>query len=470
MNIRTLPFFAAAGIALMPASCSFAPAYQKPGTDIAATYKESGHWQAATPLDHLDRGDWWRGYHDSTLDSLEARLDAANPGLAAAFAHYAQARAFLAQTRSGLFPELDANSLNTANRQSDERPLRSASQPADYKDNSLGAALSYEVDLWGRVHNFVTAGTADTQAAAAELASARLSLHAELANEYITIRGLDAQEKLLTDTVSAYEHALQVTQSRLEGGGSSGLDVARARTQLEKARAATTDVRADRALREHAIASLVGVSASKFSLLPQVVELPLPSIPTSVPSVLLERRPDIAAAERRTAAANAMIGVARAAFYPKITLGGTGGFENSGGAGWLTAPNAFWAIGPKVNLSLFDAGKRRAVDRQAQAAFEEAADKYRSTTLAAFQQVEDNLALLRLLGEEANQESAAVSSAAKTLSLAMDRYNNGAVNYLEVVDSQTSALQAQRTLLVLRDRQLRASVGLIRALGGGWRS
>lgn len=450
------------------AGCSFAPTYEKPKTDVAETYKEIGPWHDAAPSDQLERGDWWRGYQDAALNDLEAKVDAANPDLAVAADRYDQARAYLAQAQSNAFPEIDAGGLVTRNRQSDHRPLRSASQPSEYGDHLIGASLGYELDLWGRVRNTIAAGKATTQAAAADLASVRLSLHAELADAYITLRGLDAQEKLLVDTVNAYEQAVKLTQNRFEGGAASGLDVARAQNQLDTARAQTTDVRAQRALYEHAIASLVGESASKFSLPPQVVELPLPSTPVALPSTLLERRPDIAAAERRAAAANALIGVARAAFFPSVSLTATGGYENTGGAGWLTAPNGFWSIGPRFSLALFDAGKRRAINEQAQAAFNEAADRYRSTTLLAFRQVEDNLALLHLLDEEAKQEGAAVASAQNTLHLAMDRYENGAVNYLDVVASQTAALQAQRTLLILRDRQLRASVGLIRAVGGGW--
>ena len=450
------------------AGCSFAPTYETPKADIADTYKELGPWRNAAPSDQLERGDWWRDYHDATLDDLQVKLDVANPDLAVAADRYDQARAYLAQTGSAQFPEINSSGLATRNRQSDHRALRSASQPTYYGDNIVGASLGYELDLWGRVRNLVAAGKATTQAAAADLASVRLSLHAELAEAYITLRGLDAQEKLLVDTVNAYEQAVKLTQNRFEGGAASGLDVARAQNQLDTARAQTTDVRAQRALIEHAIASLVGESASKFSLAPNVVELPLPSIPVALPSTLLERRPDIAAAERRAAAANALIGVARAAFFPSISLTATGGYENTGGAGWLTAPNGFWSIGPRFSFALFDAGKRRAVSEQAQAAFNEAADRYRSATLAAFRQVEDNLALLHLLDEEATQEGAAVASAQNTLHLAMDRYENGAVNYLDVVTAQTAALQAQRTLLVLRDRQLRASVGLIRAVGGGW--
>jgi NodT family efflux transporter outer membrane factor (OMF) lipoprotein len=455
-------------VSCLLAGCNFAPTYVKPTTDVADTYKEAGPWRDAAPSDQLERGDWWSDYHDATLADLEAKVDTANPDLAVAADRYDQARAYLAQTRSAEFPEIDSAGMATRNRQSDHRALRSASQPTYYGDNIVGAQLSYELDLWGRVRNSVAAGKATTQAAAADFASVRLSLHAELANDYITLRGFDAQEKLFVDTVQAYEEALKLTQSRFEGGIASNLDVSRAQTQLNDARAQLTDVRARRALVEHTIASLIGVSASKFSLPPKVVELPIPTIPVALPSTLLERRPDVAAAERRAAAANSMIGVARAAFFPSISLTATGGYENTGGAGWLTAGNEFWSLGPRFSFALFDAGKRRAISDQAKAVFNETADRYRGTALAAFQQVEDNLALLQLLGEEAKQESAAVASAQNTLHLAMDRYENGAINYLDVVDSQTAALQAQRTLLTLRDRQLRASIDLIRAVGGGW--
>lgn len=463
--LRTL---AVATATIAFAGCSFAPTYEKPATDVADAYRETGPWKNAAPSDRLERGDWWRDYHDATLDELQAKLDAANPDLAVAADRYDQARAYLDQTRGAQFPELDAGGLATRNRQSDHRALRSATQPSYYGDNVLGATLGYELDLWGRVRNLVAAGKANTEAARAELASTRLSLHAQLADDYIALRGFDAQAALLADTVHTYEKALTLTRDRFEGGIASGLDVARAQSLLDATRAQATDIHVERALVEHAIASLVGVSASKFSLPPRIVELAPPTVPVALPSTLLERRPDIAAAERRAAAANSMIGVARAAFFPSISLTATGGFENTGGAGWLTAPNGFWSIGPRFSFALFDAGKRRAISAEAEAAFNEAADRYRGTTLAAFREVEDNLSRLRLLDEEVKQESAAVASAQNTLRLAMDRYENGAVNYLDVVASQTAALQAQRALLSLRDRQLRASVGLIRALGGGW--
>jgi NodT family efflux transporter outer membrane factor (OMF) lipoprotein len=448
--------------------CSLAPDYQRPTVEAPAAYKEAGTWQPASPADTVARNDWWQSYGDARLNELEAGVESANPDLAAAVDRYARATAFAAEARGGLYPEVDAGALATKNRQSDHRPLRSASQPDEYRDNLIGAQINYELDLWGRVRNLVAAGEANAQAGAADLASVRLSLQAELADDYISLRGLDAQSQLLADTVVAYEKALTLTQNRFRGGIASGLDVAHAQTQLETARAQATDVEARRALYEHAIASLVGSPASSFSLAPAVVDLPLPIIPTGVPSSLLERRPDVAAAERRAAAANAEIGVARAAFYPSITLTALGGYENTGGADWLSAPNAFWSIGPHALLTLFDAGRRSAREREAQAAFDEAGAHYRATALAAFQQVEDNLALLHLLGIEAQHEDAAAKAAQHTLDLALDRYRNGAVNYLEVVEAQTASLQAQRTSLSLRDRQLEASVGLVRALGGGW--
>ena len=450
------------------AGCSLAPEYKKPVVDVADDYKESGPWQPAAPADAADRGNWWVAYGDPTLDDLEARVDAANPDLAAAAARYVQARSYLDEARGGLYPQIGAGAYATKNRQSDERPLRSASQPDLYSDNYVAGLFSYELDLWGRVRNEVAAGKAAAQASAADLASVRLSLHAELASAYISLRGFDALAKLFEDTVEAYDKALKLTQNRHEGGIASALDVAHAQTQLDTARAQRDDLLAQRALFEHAIASLVGTPASKFALEPKVLELPIPVTPTGLPSTLLERRPDVAAAERRTAAANAEIGVARAAFFPSISLTALGGYENTGDAGWLTAPNAFWSVGPHAFLTLFDAGRRDAEVERARAVFDEAGARYRSIALAAFQQVEDNLALLHRLGDEAIHQDAAVASAQRTLSLAFDRYRNGAVNYLEVVEAQTAALQAQRAALAVRDRRLRASVALVRALGGGW--
>ena len=466
MKTRALAVALCACAALV--GCTLAPPYRKPEVAVGGNYKELGPWQQAAPSDAVERGDWWRDFDDATLNELEARVVAANPDLAAAAAHYAQARAFVDEARGGLVPRVAAGGQSSHNRQSDHRPLRSASQPDEYRDELLGAQLDYELDLWGRVRNLVAAGAANAQAGAADLAAVRLSLEAEAATDYIELRGLDAQGKLLADAVDAYAKALQLTQNRFQGGIASGLDTARAQNQLDTARAQSAEVRARRALLEHAIARLAGAPASSFSIAPQVVDLPLPVVPPGIPSTLLERRPDVAAAERRAAAANAQIGVARAAYFPSIMLSATAGYENTGAADWISAPNSFWSLGPRALLTLFDGGRRHAREQEAKAAFDEASARYRATALSAFQQVEDNLALLNLLGDEARAEDDAVASAQRTLALALDRYRNGAVSYLEVVESQTAALQAQRNALALHDRRLQASVELIRALGGGW--
>jgi NodT family efflux transporter outer membrane factor (OMF) lipoprotein len=455
-------------IAAALAGCSLAPPYQPPAVPVAASYKEAGPWQRATPADTLPRGDWWQGFGDAILSQLQERIDPANQELAASVARYDQARAFAAEARAGLFPEIDLDGSATRNRQSSQRPLRSANQPNRFSAVTIGAQTHYEIDFWGRLRNLLAASAASAQASAGDLESLRLLLHAELANDYIALRGYDAEAKLLTDTVSAYERALELTQARHTGSVASGLDVSRAETQLESARAELSDVTASRALYEHAIASLIGESASSFTLPPQVVELKPLDTPISVPSTLLQRRPDIAAAERRVFAANALIGVTRAAFYPTVTLDLIGGFQNTGGPKLLAAPYSFWSVGPSVTLPVFDAGLRNAEELAAWGAFNQAAAEYRQTVLDAFQEVEDNLALLRILAEESQEEAAAVQAAERTLNLSLSLYRGGAVNYLEVVVAQAAALQAEFTSLVLQYRIMQANVDLVRALGGGW--
>jgi len=450
-------------------ACSLAPQYKVPPTPIAAEYKTVGPWTAAQPADRIDRNGWWKTYGDTQLNDLEQRLLANNTDLRAAFAHYAEARAFVAQVESGLYPTLSASAVPQRDRQSDTRPLR-AGGPNDYNSATLGGEIDYDLDLWGRVRDSVVAGKDEAQATKADLASARLSLQVELADSYIRLRGLDQQTELLNETVVAYAKALQLTETLHGSGIVSGLDVSRARTQLSSAKSQLSQNLAQRALLEHAIAVLVGTSPSEFSLPQQTAAIALPVIPTGLPSTLLQRRPDVAAAERRVAEANAKIGVARAAYFPSITLSLQGGVQSSAYAGLVGAPNLFWAIGPELVQYVFDGGYRRAQLASAKAATEEAGERYRGVVLAAFQQVEDNLSLLSYLGTALGDQRDAADAAQYSVNLALQQYRQGAVGYLDVVQAQTVALEAQRSVLDIQTRQLSANVRLLDALGGGWSS
>jgi NodT family efflux transporter outer membrane factor (OMF) lipoprotein len=457
------------GSLLLPAGCSLAPPYKPPTVAaIPASYKEAGPWQLAHPSDTLVRGPWWSAYNDAELDSLEAQVDGHNPNVAEAVANYDVARADVAEARSALLPQISTGASVTTNRQSERRPLRSPNQPNQFAANTVEADISYDLDVWGRVRNTVAAQKSAAQASAADLATLRLSLHAELAVDYIALRGLDAQENLLTETIGAYQRALNITQARYTGRIASGIDVARAQDQLQSAEAQASDVAAQRALYEHAVATLTGQPASAFSITPRVVQIAVPEIPTGVPSTLLQRRPDIAASERRVAAANALVGVARAAFYPDISLSGIFGFQDTGEAALLSTPYTFWTLGPQLALPLFEGGLRHAQEAAANATVRAAGEAYRSVVLTAFQQVEDSLSNLRILTRELQQEDAAVQAAERAMQMAMSLYRDGATNYLDVVVAQGAAYQAEQTALTLQTRELQASVQLVRALGGGW--
>ncbi|MGF6612696.1 NodT family efflux transporter outer membrane factor (OMF) lipoprotein [Paraburkholderia sp. WSM4175] len=450
-------------------ACSLAPQYQAPSVPIAAQYKTVGPWTAAQPADRIDRNRWWKIYGDAQLDDLETRLLANNTDLRAAYAHYAQAQAFVAQVASGLYPTISASAVPQRVRQSDNRPLR-VGGPNDYNSVTLGAEVNYDLDLWGRVRDSVVAGKDEAQATKADLASVKLSLQVALADNYISLRGLDQQTELLNETVMAYAKALQLTQTLHDSGIVAGLDVSRAQTQLSSAKSQLSQNLAQRALIEHAIAVLVGTSASEFSLPQQTAAIALPAIPTGLPSTLLQRRPDVAAAERRVAEANAKIGVARAAYFPDITLSLQGGVQSAAYAGLVSAPNLFWAIGPQLVQYVFDGGYRRAQLDAAKAATEEAGDRYRSVVLSAFQQVEDNLSLLSYLGTALGEQKDAANAAQYSVDLALRQYRQGTVGYLDVVQAQTVALEAQRSVLDIQTRQLSANVQLLHALGGGWSS
>jgi NodT family efflux transporter outer membrane factor (OMF) lipoprotein len=448
--------------------CSFAPTYHAPPTSIPTTFKESGPWQLARPADRVPRDAWWSVYRDPVLDHLEEQVAAANPDVAAAMARHDEAAADLSQARSGLFPTIGAEASVERQRQSDNRPLRGAGQPAVYGANTVDVGIAYDLDLWGKVRNEVAAGRAAMQASEADLESVRLSLQANLASAYFNLRGLDAQQQLLNDTIDTYQRALTLTLSRHAGGIASDLDVSRAQTQLDTARASADDIAAQRALFEHAIASLTGAPASSFTLAAVTDAAYLPSIPTGVPAALLQRRPDIAAAERRVAEANAQIGVAKAAFFPDISLGLDGGYQSDTLSPWLIAPNEMWSVGPSLVFTLFDGGRRAAITDRARAKLAENGAKYKAAVLLAFQQVEDNLAQLHHLGDEATKQNEALIAAQRTLTLSMSRYRDGVVSYLDVVTAQTTELDTQISALNLNTRRLLASVGLIEALGGGW--
>jgi NodT family efflux transporter outer membrane factor (OMF) lipoprotein len=458
----------ALAVSALFSGCSFAPVYQVPPTAIPTTFKESGAWQLAKPADQVPRDGWWQVYRDPVLDKLEVQVAAANPNVAAAVARHDEAVDYLAQARSGLFPTIGAGADVSSNRQSDSRPLRGSGEPSVYGSNTVDIGINYDLDLWGKVRNEVAAGQAAAQASDADLASVRLSLQASLADAYFNLRGLDEQQQLLADTITTYERALKLTMSRHAGGIASDLDVSRAQTQLASARAAAEDVKARRALYEHAIASLTGVPASSFSLAASTGLAYLPSIPTGVPSALLQRRPDIAAAERRVAEANAKIGVAKTAFFPDVSLGLDGGFQSDTLSPWIMAPNEIWSSGPSLVMTLFDGGRREAMTQEARAKLAENGAKYKAAVLLSFQQVEDNLAQLHHLGDEATQQDEALTDAQRTLNLSMSRYRDGVVSYLDVVTAQTTELNTQILALNVNTRRLLASVGLIEALGGGW--
>ena len=453
---------------LLLGGCSLAPPLKTPEVPTAEAYKELGPWTKAEPADRLPRDSWWDVYETAEIDDLEQRLIAGNPTLAAALANYAQAKALTDQARAGLFPTLGLSAGVSRARESVHAPLIGPTTPRYYDDNVLSGSVSYELDLWGQIRNEVAEARANAAASEADLENARLSLLAQLVDNYIQLRGLDRESAILEDTVEAYARALSLTQLRHGAGIAAGLDVSQAETQLDAAQSQAAQTLAQRAVIEHAIAALLGVSPSTFSIKPEILVIKLPQIPTGVPATLLQRRPDIASAQRHMIAANANIGVARAAYFPSITLGAQGGFQSTGFSNWLSAPSSFWAIGPNALLSVFDGGLRRAQVAQARAQLDAAAANYRGTVITAFQQVEDSLANLNHYYDAAQQEKAAVDAAQRTLNLSMALYVQGAADYLTVVPSQTALLQAQLQALNLDTLQLQASVDLVRALGGGW--
>ncbi|MGI4878659.1 MAG: efflux transporter outer membrane subunit [Janthinobacterium lividum] len=463
---RAAAFLSAAGLLL--AGCSLAPPYTAPTTAAPPSYKEAAAgWTAATPLDAVPRGQWWSIFGDPVLDGLEGRIEGASPTLAAALARYDQARAAVGVAQADQSPTLVANGSGGRTRAAALRPLGSGSS-VTYNDVSVGATLDYELDLWGRVRNSVRASRADSAASAADLAAVRLSLQASLGDAYFRLRGFDAQAELLRQTVAAYTRARDLTTTRHAGGIASGLDVSRADNLLSDAKAQISDVANQRAAVEHEIAVLVGEVASSFAIAPTVRPLDPPGVATGVPSQLLQRRPDVAEAERRMAAANFRIGVARAAFYPSLSLGASGGFEATSGS-LFSAAASYWALGPAAALlTIFDGGRNRAQLRISRAQYEETSADYRSTVLTAFREAEDNIAATRNLAAQAIDQRDAASAAERTRELALTRYRDGASDYLDVVTAQTAALDAERATLAVQTLRMQTAVALVRALGGGY--
>jgi NodT family efflux transporter outer membrane factor (OMF) lipoprotein len=453
-------------------ACSFAPVYKTPDSVPATSaYKEAGDWKAAQPVDNQNRGTWWTLFQDPQLDALEAKVGDANQGLKAAFARLQQARAATRIARADLFPTLNIASSATRSRVSANTPRFPPGAKLIANNFDLEADLSYELDVWGRVRNAVTSAKASQQASAADLATLNLSIHAELATDYFALRAEDAQQVLLDRTVADYAQSLQLTQNLYNGGGAALADVAQAQAQLETARTQAADIRLQRAQSEHAIAVLLGENPSAFHVEPNPLPLEMtpPSIDPGLPSSLLERRPDVAAAERRVAAANAQIGVARAAYFPVFSLAAATGFDSTRSSNWLTAPSRLWSVGPAAGvLTLFDAGRHRAQTAQAMAIYDEQVAGYRNTVLTAYQEVEDNLAALRQLQQESISEAAAVTATGKALQQAQYRYKAGLVTYLEVATNENTALQAQLSNVTIQLRRMDASVLLVKALGGGW--
>ena len=465
--MKIVTILAAIGPAVLLAACDMAPAYHPPTVEVPAKYKENSMFAPAAPADTAPRGPWWESFHDKELDRLEVLVETQNPDLAAALAAYDEARALTDRAASLLLPHVSGDGHFLANKQSANRPLRSPNQPTFFGDNQLDVQSTFEIDFWGRIRDLVAANAADQKASEADFAAVRLSLQGQLARTYLNLRQADLEEKLLTDTVAAYRDALALTQHRLEGKIASPADVSRAEAQLATAQAELTDLHGRRALLEHAIAVLTGQPASVFSIKEAPVKVALPSIPPNVPSTLLLRRPDIAAAERRVAAANELIGVARAAFFPRFTLNLLIGNQDTT-LNLLAIKNLMWSVGPGVSLPLFDAGLRRAELAAAEAEDERLASIYRGLVLRAIQEVEDNLALRKWLKQEAAEVDRAVAANQKTLDVSLSLYREGAVTYLEVVVAQTALLQSQSQALFLRTQRLQAGLGLILALGGGW--
>jgi len=472
---------AGAALALLTGCKPVGPDYNRPGYNAPSVYKEAGAstvtpppnpsggaWQPANPSDGMLKGKWWEIYQDPQLNQLEERIATNNVQLKQALETYLAARDQVSAARANLYPTLSAGVTPEGVKNSLNSPNWNKKSTATYADLTIAGQASWEPDFWGRVRRTVEQARANAQADAAETANVDLTLHAELATDYFALRGLDSEIKLLTSTVADLEHQLDLTERRLSGGVATGVDVAQARTQLETVRAQLVDLSVARAQYEHAIGTIASYDLSGFSIPPSPLDLALPTVPLGVPSQLLERRPDIAEQERLAAAANAQIGIQISAFYPTITLNATGGFQSTNLGTLIQGPSSMWTLGAQAAELLFDAGQRHALTDAARHSYEAQADGYRSTVFQAFEDVEDQLASLRILEQEAQLEQGAVDSARHSFDLSNTRYKGGVTGYLEVLTAEQTLISDQVTAINLESRQFAASVSLVRALGGGW--
>lgn len=471
---RTLVSLLLAGVL---GGCALGPDYQRPELAAPAQFKQVEGWKAAAPADVLERGNWWALYGDAELDALVERLHVSNQNLAAAEAQYRQARALVRGARASFYPTLSGSAgVTRAGQGGGDSTIRTAdgvtvsgsgtSSISKSYDLSLNAA--WELDIWGKLRRGLEASRADFEASAADLAAVRLSLQSELVQNYLQLRILDEQKRLLDATVAAYERSLRLTENQYRAGIVPKSDVSQATSQLKSTQAQAIDLEWQRAQLEHAIAVLVGVSPAELSIAPRDDLPALPEVPVALPSQLLERRPDVAAAERRVMAANAQIGVAEAAWFPDLTISASGGYRGSSFADWIEVPNRFWSLGPQLALSLFDGGARRAELERSEAAYDQTVAQYRQAVLDSFREVEDYLVQLRVLEQESGVQQEALDAARESLRLIENQYRAGTVDFNSVVNVQATALNNERTNLTLLGSRLTASVQLIAALGGGW--
>ena len=462
---------------LFSSACMVGPNYKRPSAPVPPAYKEAPPadwketqgWKQAQPNEGAKRGKWWEIYNDPELNVLEEQVGISNQNVLAAEAQFREARYAVRIARSNLFPTVSVGpSIVNSRAAVTGTAGNQAFVPSSRTVYELPVDLSYQADIWGSVRRGVRASAETAQASAALLENARLSYQAELAQDYFELRGADGEKELLETTVKSYQDYVKLTQDRFNSGVASGSDVAQAQTQLNTARAQLIDYDVARAQFEHAIAVLTGKPPAELSITQRPIKITPPPVPVGLPSTLLERRPDIAASEREMAAVNEQIGIAKAAYYPTVTLGGSAGVESSRFLRWINWPSRFWSIGPQAAETLFDAGRRRATLNQSVAAFDAAVADYRQTVLTAFEQVEDNLAALRVLENEAQAEEEAVKAAQNSLDISTYQYKAGTVNYLTVITEQAILLQDQVQALSILTRRMSASVLLIEALGGGW--